>query len=109
MEVDTKAKPKVKGGPVNRIVYKAESVHIRVSCRVFLPQMISEPVDRRWLPAVFVEVGVQSKGASWSDHRTKRRSCSADPNAFEPNAITCLSVPDTNSCRTFVGASEAPD
>ena len=83
------------------------SVKINISCLVLTAPTINDPAGRVTPPAVFVAVGVQSKGFSWSDHLMKRGSIEDDPIAFVPNAIVCLSVSDTIIWRETIGQSDA--
>ena len=90
-------KENVKGGPTNLMLYKDESVHIRICWRVSMPVMISDPEDNFWSPAVLVTLGVQSTEFSWSDQRTSKRSWAVVPRVLAPRHMTCLSVSDTKT------------
>ena len=58
--------PKVNGGPINCILYRAVSVQTNISCLAFTPPIIDEPDDNLSDPAVLVDNGSKSSAFSWS-------------------------------------------
>ena len=107
-------KEKVKGGPINCILYKAVSVQTIISCLVFVPATIVEPLDSLNEPAVFVAFGSNSNKFSWSEKVISIESTApvlAVPALLigsEPSTIKCLSVSDVKTCKAFVGTKLAP-
>ena len=95
------------------MLYKAVSVHIRISCLALSPPTIWDPDESLNDPAVFVEVGSQSVILSWEENAINNGSMfpvlALPEIASAPKTITWRSISLTIVWRPFVGDKFAPD
>ena len=104
--------PKVKGGPINCILYKAVSVQINISCRDLTLPTMRLPEDNLREPAVFVLLGSKSISFSWSLKAISIGSTLPVRTELtmgsEPKIIKCLSFSEVIACSPTVGTKLAP-
>ena len=107
---DISFKPNVNGGPRNCIPWSDTSVYTNICCLVCIATTISDPVDIRSSPAVFVARLCHAVRLSCDPKRISNGSCvPIEASPSHPKAMTCLSWSDTIICLAIVGASVDPD